>query len=68
LIDLTKAIAVRVNELRLEAALEDAHRARLAFLREDVFDGDCGRCARKVREAEARAARLEAALRETRTH
>jgi hypothetical protein len=68
LIDVGRTIAVRVNELRLQAALEEAHRARLAFLREDFFDGDCDRCARKVREAEARAARLEAALRATRTH
>ena len=68
MIDFGKTIAVRLNELRLQAALEEAHRARLAFLREDFFDGDCDRCARKVREAEARAARLEAALRATRTH
>ena len=33
------------DELRLQAALEAAHRARLAFLREDFFDGDCARCA-----------------------
>jgi hypothetical protein len=68
LIDVGKTIATRLNELRLQAALGEAHRARLAFLREDLFDGDCARCARKVREAEARAARLEAALRASRTH
>ncbi len=68
MIDIGKTIAVRVNELRLQAALDEAHRARLAFLREDLFDGDCEHCARKVREAEARAARLEAALRAVRTH
>ena len=61
-IDIGKTIAARLNELRLKAALEEAHRARLAFLREDLFDGDCARCVRRVREAEARAARLEAAL------
>jgi hypothetical protein len=68
LIDFGKTIAVRLNELRLQAALEEAHRARLAYLREDLFDGDCERCVRKVREAEARATRLEAALRSVRTH
>ena len=68
MIDFGKTIAVRLNELRLQAALEEAHRARLAFLREDFFDGDCDRCAGEGREAEARAARLEAALRATRTH
>ncbi len=68
MIDFGRTIAVRVNELRLQAALEEAHRARLAFLREDLFDGECARCVRKVREAEARAARLEAALSVTRTH
>jgi hypothetical protein len=68
LIDFGKTIAVRLNELRLQAALEEAHRARLAYLREDLFDGDCERCVRKVREAEARAIRLEAALRSVRTH
>jgi lipoprotein NlpI len=66
--DIGKVIAVRVNELRLQAALDEAHRARLAYLREDLYDGDCERCARKVREAEARAARLEAALRAVRAH
>ncbi|HYO43179.1 MAG TPA: hypothetical protein VES19_08280 [Candidatus Limnocylindrales bacterium] len=60
LIDVGRTIATRLNELRLQAALEEAHRARLAYLREDLFDGDCDRCARKVREAEERAARLEA--------
>jgi hypothetical protein len=68
LIDFGRTITVRVNELRLQAALEEAHRARLAYLREDGFDGDCDRCARKVREAAARAARLEAAQRATRAH
>jgi hypothetical protein len=68
LIDFGKTIALRLNELRLQAALEEAHRARIAYLREDLFDGDCERCARKVRAAEARAARLEAALRSVRTH
>ncbi len=63
-----RTITIRVNELRLQAALEGARRAKLAYLREDFFDGDCARCARKVREAEARAARLEAALRAVRTH
>jgi hypothetical protein len=67
-IDIGKTIATRVNELRLRAALEEAHRARLAFLREDQFDGDCARCVRRVREAEARAARLEAALRAARSN
>ncbi len=67
-IDIGKTIATRLNELRLRAALEEAHRARLAFLREDLFDGDCARCVRKVREAEARAARLEAALRAVRSN
>ena len=68
MIDFGKTIAVRLNELRLQAALEEAHRARLAYLREDLFDGDCERCARKVREADARAARLEAALRAVRSN
>ena len=66
-IDIGKTIATRVNELRLKAALEEAHRARLAFLRADQFDGDCARCVRRVREAEARAARLEAAFRDARS-
>ncbi len=60
---IARSIALRVNELRLQAALEEAHRARLAFLREDLFDGDCARCVRKVRAAEERALRLEAQLR-----
>ena len=66
--DIARSISQRVNEIRLQQALEEAHRARLAFLREDLFDGDCARCARKVRRAEARAARLEAALRDARPH
>jgi peptide subunit release factor RF-3 len=60
--DIGRTIALRINELRLQQALEEAHRARMAFLREDLFDGDCERCMRKVREAEARAARLQASL------
>ncbi len=67
-IDIGRTIAARVNELRLRAALEEAHRARLAFLRADQFDVDCARCVRRVREAEARAARLEAALRDARSN
>ncbi len=63
-----RTIAIRVNEMRLQAALEAARRAKLDFLREDSFDGDCARCARKVSEAEARAARLEAALSSVRSH
>jgi hypothetical protein len=63
--DIARTIAQRVNEIRLQQALEEAHRARLAFLRVDAFDGDCARCARKVCEAEERAARLEASLRAT---
>jgi hypothetical protein len=64
--DIARVIATRVNELRLQAALDDAHRARIAFLREDLFDGDCARCARKVRAAEERVRRLEAAMAEVR--
>jgi hypothetical protein len=59
---IARSIALRVNELRLQAALEEAHRARLSFLREDLFDGDCARCVRKVHAAEERARRLEAQL------
>jgi hypothetical protein len=65
-VTIARTIALRVNEIRLHQALEEAHRARLAFLREDAFDGNCARCARKVREAEARASRLEATLRSLR--
>jgi hypothetical protein len=60
---IARTIALRVNEIRLQQAIDEAHRAKLAFLREDLFDGDCERCARKVRLAEARADRLEATLR-----
>jgi hypothetical protein len=60
---IARTIALRVNEIRLQQAIDEAHRAKLAFLREDLFDGDCERCARKVRQAEARADRLEATLR-----
>jgi hypothetical protein len=63
--DIARTITVRVNEIRLRQAVGEARRAKLAYLREDLFDGDCARCARKVRAAEARAARLEAALRAT---
>jgi hypothetical protein len=71
MIDIGRTIAIRLNELRLQAALDEAQRARIAFLREDLFDGNCARCVRKVREAEERAARLEASLqltRQRRTH
>lgn len=61
--DIARTLTTRVNEIRLHQALEEAHRARLQFLREDYFDGDCDRCVRRVRAAEERVHRLEALVR-----
>lgn len=66
--DIARSIVSRVNELRLRQALEGAHRARLAFLREDLYDDDCVHCARRVRAAEERVHRLEARLAARRMH
>jgi hypothetical protein len=63
---IARSIAQRLNELRLQQAVEAAHRARVDYLRQDLRDGDCDRCARRVRAAEARARSLEAALASTR--
>jgi hypothetical protein len=60
--DIARTVGNRLNEIRLQQALGEAHRARLEFLREDLYDGNCARCARRVRAAEDRVRRLEAAL------
>jgi hypothetical protein len=60
--DIARTVATRLNEIRLQQALSEAHRARLEFLREDLFDGDCASCVRRVRDADARVRRLEAVL------
>jgi hypothetical protein len=60
--DIARTVGNRLNEIRLQQALGEAHRARLEFLREDLYDGDCASCARRVRAAEERVRRLEAAL------
>jgi hypothetical protein len=60
--EIARSVTRRVNEIRLQQALEQAHRARLSFLRQDHYDGDCATCVRRVREAEAQVHRLEALL------
>jgi hypothetical protein len=60
--EIARSLVNRLNEVRLQRALEQAHRARLAFLREDQYDGDCPRCARRVQAAEDRVRELEARI------
>jgi hypothetical protein len=57
-----RVIAHKMDELRLRQARDEAHRARLEFLRADLFGGDCDTPARHVRDAEARARRIEDSL------
>jgi hypothetical protein len=59
---IARSVSQRFNEIRLQQAIGDAHRARIEFLRADLFDADCSRCLRRVRDADARVRRLEAAL------
>ncbi len=60
--DIAHAVASRLTEVRIRQALGEAQRARREVLREDLFDGDCARCVRRARAADARVRRLEAAL------
>jgi len=60
--EFARSIAHRINELRLQRALEQANRVRRSFLREDHYDGDCAHCVRRVRAAEDRVRDLEIRL------
>ena len=60
--DIARSLSTMVDEMRLRQAREEAHRARLEFLRADVLGGDCDAPARHVRDAVARARHLEASL------
>ncbi len=60
--DVSRTIAHMVDEMRLRQAREEAHRARLEFLRADLLGGDCDSPARQVRDAETRARLIEASL------
>lgn len=66
--EIARSFVSRFNEIRLQRALDQAHRARLEFLREDLYDGDCPRCARRVQVAEERVRRLEARVEASRPH
>jgi len=60
--DVGRVIAHKVDERRLRQARDEAHRARLEFLRADLLGGDCDSPARHVRDAEGRARLIEASL------
>ena len=63
---IARSIVTHVEEIRLRQAREQAHHARLEFLRADWFGGDVDTPAHRVALATARADQIEAEIRRER--